>query len=103
VSSSGLPPELVLLVGEQFRAPITGAASQGYGWSVVIDGDRDAITVETAGIPPETDVGVGSWEQELRITALEPGVARLQLTLARGSGRIREQHNTTVRVSTPPS
>jgi len=91
------------LVGEQFRAPITGAASQGYGWRVVIEGDQDAITVETVGIPPERDVGAGSWEQELRITALVPGVARLQLTLARGSGRIREQYNTTVRVTTPQS
>jgi hypothetical protein len=99
VSSSVLPPELELAIGEQFRAPITGAGSQGYGWSVDVAGDSGAVAVQTAGVPPQVDPGVGSYGQELRITGLAAGVADVRLTLARGSGRVREQHRITVRVT----
>jgi hypothetical protein len=97
-SSSALPSELELQVGAHFRAPITGAGSQGYRWTVEISGATGAVAVSTAGIPPTHDAGVGSFPRELRIDARAPGDAMVQLTLARHSGRVREQHVITVHV-----
>ncbi len=97
-SSSDLPSELELDVGAHFRAPITGAGSQGYRWTVEISGATDALAASTVAITPQHDAGVGSYPRELRIDGLAPGDATVQLTLARHSGRVREHHVITVHI-----
>ncbi len=86
------------MVGAHFRAPITGAGSQGYRWTVEISGATNSVAVRTVGIPPQHDIGVGSYRRELRIDALAPGIATVHLSLARHSGRVREQHVISVHV-----
>jgi hypothetical protein len=94
-----LPSELDLVIGAEFRAPITGAGSQGYRWLVTVAGDQEAVDVRTVGVPPVGDSpGVGSFARELQIDALTPGTAVVDLSLTRVGGEVREQHTLTVRV-----
>jgi hypothetical protein len=99
VSSSDLPSEVDLVVGALFRAPITGAGSQGYRWLATVTGAAHAVDVQTAGVPPVGDApGQGSFARELRIVALAPGVAVIDLALTHAGGRVRERRTITVRV-----
>lgn len=99
MSSSDLPSELDLVVGARFRAPITGAGSQGYRWLATVTGDAPAVDVQTAGIPPTgDDPGQGSFARELRIAALAPGTALIDLALTHAGGRVRERHTIIVHV-----
>jgi hypothetical protein len=99
VSSSDLPSELDLVVGARFRAPITGAGSQGYRWLAEVTGDAHAVEVQTAGIPPAADrPGEGSFARELRIVAVATGTAVIDLALTHAGGRVREHHTITVHV-----
>ncbi|KHK96074.1 hypothetical protein LK09_17220 [Microbacterium mangrovi] len=99
MSSSDLPSELDLVIGERFRAPITGAGGQGYRWLATVTGDADAVDVQTVGIPPAGDPpGQGSFARELRIVGRAPGVAVIDLALTHAGGRVRERLRLTVRV-----
>ena len=98
--SLALPSELDLVVGAQFRAPITGAGSQGYRWLATVTGDADAVEVRTVGVPPAGDSpGVGSYPRELQIDARRAGIATVELALTHAGGRVREQHRIVVRVT----
>ena len=97
-----LPSELDLVVGAQFRAPITGAGSQGYRWLVTVTGDEDAVEVRTVGVPPSGESpGRGSFPRELQIDARRPGSAIVELALTHAGGRVREQHRLVVQVADP--
>lgn len=97
-----LPSELDLVVGARFRAPITGAGSQGYRWLVTVTGDEDAVEVRTVGVPPPGESpGEGSYPRELQIDAHRPGTATVELALTHAGGRVREQHRLVVRVTAP--
>lgn len=94
-----LPSEITLAVGEHFRAPITGAGSQGYRWLTEVTVDAASVAVRTVGVPPpDPSPGQGSYPRELQIDALEPGVAVVDLALTRVGGEVRERHVVTVRV-----
>ncbi|QAY60284.1 hypothetical protein ET475_10005 [Microbacterium protaetiae] len=94
-----LPSEIDLVIGEHFRAPITGAGSQGYRWLVTVTRDAAAVAVRTVGVPPAGDSpGQGSYPRELQIDALQTGVAVVDLALTRVNGEVRERHVLTVRV-----
>jgi hypothetical protein len=98
-SSSGLPSELDLVIGDSFRAPITGAGSQGYRWLATIDGDADAVEVDTVGVPPAGgQQGQGSYPRELRVEGLRAGTATVRLALTHAGGAVREEHVIVVRV-----
>jgi hypothetical protein len=87
------------VIGAQFRAPITGAGSQGYRWLKTVTGDADAVEVQTVGVPPAGDSpGQGSFARELHIAALAPGTVVIDLALTHAGGRVRERHTITVRV-----
>nr|WP_274636517.1 hypothetical protein [Microbacterium bovistercoris] len=97
-----LPSELELTIGAQFRAPITGAGSQGYRWLATVTGDAATIEVRTVGTPPVGhSPGHGSYERELQIDALQAGVAVIDLALTHAGGRVRERHGLVVRVVAP--
>lgn len=86
------------MTGAEFRAPVTGAGSQGYRWIVTVTGDAEAVEASVAGIPPSAATAAGSFARELRIQARRPGVARIGLALVHSGGRVREEHAVTVRV-----
>ncbi len=94
-----LPSELELVIGARFRAPITGAGSQGYRWLATVTGDADAVDVATVGVPPaDASAGQGSYARELRIEGVRAGVATVRLALTHAGGAVREEHKIVVRV-----
>jgi hypothetical protein len=98
-----LPSELDLVIGALFRAPITGAGSQGFRWLATVTGDADAVQVRTVGIPPDppapgVPAQVGSYARELQIDAISTGTAVVDLALTHVGGDVRERHTITVRV-----
>lgn len=90
---------MTLSPGADFRAPVTGAGSQGYRWIVTVTGDVGTIEAAVTGIPPVQLGGVGSFARELSIRARKPGVARVELALVHSGGRTREQHSIVVHVT----
>ncbi|WP_417563338.1 hypothetical protein [Microbacterium sp.] len=94
-----LPSELELGVGAQFRAPITGAGSQGYRWLATVTGDAAAVDVRTVGVVPADEAEAhGSYARELQIDALAVGIAHVDLALTHAGGRVRERHLVVVHV-----
>ncbi len=88
--SSDPPPELHLRQGETFRCPLRGAGAAGYDWRWTIDGDPAAIAVAVEpSVPGPTPAPspnrptVGSIGLILVVRGVHPGIARLNMVLAR--------------------
>jgi predicted secreted protein len=79
--SSDPPPELHLRQGETFRCPLRGAGAAGYDWRWTIDGDPAAIAVAVEPSPNRPTVG--SIGLILVVRGVHPGIARLNMVLAR--------------------
>ncbi len=93
-----LPTAIDLVVGEEFRSPVTGAGSQGYRWIVTVSGSSGAVSATVDPVPPSDPSASGSFPRVLTILGLATGVATVHLALTRSGGRIREEWSLTVRV-----